>query len=32
MVGVGQERVPMDTLETKALLFHNAELIRKGII
>ena len=30
--GVGQTRIPMDTLEMKALLFHNAELIRNGII
>ena len=32
VMGVGQTRIPMDTLEMKALLFHNAELIRKGII
>ena len=32
VVEVGQARIPMDTLEMKALLFHNAELIRKGII
>ena len=32
VMGVDQARIPMDTLEMKALLFHNAELIRKGII
>ena len=32
VMGVGQAWIPMDTLEMKALLFYNAELIRKGII
>ena len=32
VMGVDQARIPMETLEMKALLFHNADLIRKGII
>ena len=32
VMGVGQARIPIDTLEMKALLFHNAELICKGIV
>ena len=32
VMGVDQARIPMETLEMKALLYHNADLIRKGII
>ena len=32
VMGVDQARIPMETLEMKALIYHNADLIRKGII
>jgi len=32
VMGVDQARMPMEHLEMKALIFHNADLIRQGII